>query len=187
MTVLLYRSQWLTKVFSGSCWESEEDSMVVWNQSQACQRRSDSCISVGRREKRCVITRGRYYNSFVLICIFHSFHFHFIQLYLCSKCTMCWKLNPQSLAIVFTAVIFCLEKNWIFQTALSPHVGWVARKIGLQSNVVPTHLSHFRTKQAAQKHNEGFILFLPQQRWQKQKPETYSLSPTSFYHPAKVF
>lgn len=50
----------LTKVFSGSCWDSE-DSMVVLIQSQARQRCSDDCISV-RREKQRVTTTRQYYN-----------------------------------------------------------------------------------------------------------------------------
>lgn len=38
----------LTKVFSGSCWDSEEDSMVVLIQSHGRQCHTDGCMSVRR-------------------------------------------------------------------------------------------------------------------------------------------
>lgn len=58
----LYALVVLTKVFSGSCWDSEEDSMVVLIQSHTCQCSSDDCISV-RRKTHPVSTRGHCKNA----------------------------------------------------------------------------------------------------------------------------
>lgn len=60
--MFLYVCVVLTKVFSGSCWDSEEDSMVVLIQSHTCQCSSDECISV-RRKTHSVNTRGHCNNA----------------------------------------------------------------------------------------------------------------------------
>lgn len=50
----------LTKVLSGSCWDSEEDSMVVRNQSQAPLH----CMSV-KREKNVLTCGLNFYLNFI--------------------------------------------------------------------------------------------------------------------------
>lgn len=56
----------LTKVFSGSCWDSEEDSMVVLIQSHGRQCHTDGCMSV-RREGEVTSQHNRTLHWFLFL------------------------------------------------------------------------------------------------------------------------
>lgn len=95
----LYARVVLTKVFSGSCWDSEEDSMVVLIQSHTCQCSSDDCMSV-RRKTHPVNTRGHCNNARSI---------YFTSQLVCSSCVLRSRFNTPRLQIDLQAVIFCLE------------------------------------------------------------------------------